>query len=352
MLCAGKSARQIGEIIGLAGARGASLLLTRLVPETLAALTPAEQASLDYDPGSRTAVLGGALRMPGGEPRVAVVTAGTSDLPVAREAIRTLAFNGVAAREIADVGVAGLWRLLRHEEELRRYPVVIAVAGMEGALFSVLAGLVGGVVIAVPTSTGYGAARQGETALHAALASCAPGRRHGQHRQRLRRRQRRAARARRAATSGRARARHARRRRLRASDHADDPGAAAACARQEALTPLELWIPITLVAAFFQNLRSALQKHLKGRLSNTGATFSRFAYAAPLALAYVLALTVLTGEPLPPPNLDLRALRAGRRPRPDHRDGAACSTPSRSATSRSARPTPRPRPCRPRSSAS
>jgi drug/metabolite transporter (DMT)-like permease len=65
---------------------------------------------------------------------------------------------------------------------------------------------------------------------------------------------------------------------------------------------LELWIPITLVAAFFQNLRSALQKHLKGRLSNTGATFSRFAYAAPLALAYVLALTVLTGEPLPPPN--------------------------------------------------
>jgi len=106
---------------------------------------------------------------------VAVVTAGTSDLPVAREAIRTLAFYGVAAREIADVGVAGLWRILRHEEELRRYPVVIVVAGMEGALFSVVAGLVGGVVIAVPTSTGYGAARHGETALHAALASCAPG---------------------------------------------------------------------------------------------------------------------------------------------------------------------------------
>jgi drug/metabolite transporter (DMT)-like permease len=66
---------------------------------------------------------------------------------------------------------------------------------------------------------------------------------------------------------------------------------------------LELWIPITLVAAFFQNLRSALQKHLKGRLSNTGATFSRFAYAAPLALAYALALAVLTGEALPQPNL-------------------------------------------------
>jgi drug/metabolite transporter (DMT)-like permease len=65
---------------------------------------------------------------------------------------------------------------------------------------------------------------------------------------------------------------------------------------------VELWIPITLGAAFFQNLRSALQKHLKGRLSNTGATFSRFAYAAPLALVYVAALGALTGEPLPRPN--------------------------------------------------
>ena len=65
---------------------------------------------------------------------------------------------------------------------------------------------------------------------------------------------------------------------------------------------MELWIPITLAAAFFQNLRSALQKHLKGRLSNTGATFSRFAYAAPLALLYALALATLTGEPWPRPN--------------------------------------------------
>jgi hypothetical protein len=137
-------------------------------------LTSAELAALDYDPHSRTAILG-KVPAPSGEPPVAVVTAGTSDLPVAREAIRTLAFYGVGAREIADVGVAGLWRILRYEEELRRYPVVIVVAGMEGALFSVVAGLVGGVVIAVPTSTGYGVARAGETALHAALASCAPG---------------------------------------------------------------------------------------------------------------------------------------------------------------------------------
>ena len=175
VLCAGKTPQQIGEAIALARARRASLLLTRLAPEMLARLAPGEQASLDYDPHSGTAVLGSTLRQPRGEVQVAVVTAGTSDLPVAREAIRTLAFYGVGAREIADVGVAGLWRILMHEDELKRFPVVIVVAGMEGALFSVVAGLVGGVVIAVPTSTGYGAARHGETALHAALASCAPG---------------------------------------------------------------------------------------------------------------------------------------------------------------------------------
>jgi NCAIR mutase (PurE)-related protein len=174
VLCTGKSAAQIGEAIALAKGRKTSLLLTRLTPEMVSELTPAELAALDYDPHSRTAILG-EVPAASGEPPVAVVTAGTSDLPVAREAIRTLAFYGVAAREIADVGVAGLWRILRHEEELRRYPVVIVVAGMEGALFSVVTGLVGGVVIAVPTSTGYGAARAGETALHAALASCAPG---------------------------------------------------------------------------------------------------------------------------------------------------------------------------------
>jgi pyridinium-3,5-biscarboxylic acid mononucleotide synthase len=173
VLCAGKTAVQIGEAMALAQARRAPLLLTRLTPELLAELAPAEVAALDYDPRSRTAILG--TPRPTGETQVAVVSAGTSDLPVAREAIRTLGFYGVAAREIADVGVAGLWRILQHQEELRRYPVVIVVAGMEGALFSVVAGLVGGVVIAVPTSTGYGAARAGETALHAALASCAPG---------------------------------------------------------------------------------------------------------------------------------------------------------------------------------
>jgi pyridinium-3,5-biscarboxylic acid mononucleotide synthase len=174
VLCEGKSPSQIGEIIGLARARSSPLLLTRLATETVTLLAADDQAALDYDPRSHTAILG-PWQAPQGDALVAVVTAGTSDLRIAREAIRTLAFYDVAAREIADVGVAGLWRILAHEDALRRFPVVIVVAGMEGALFSVVAGMVGGVVIAVPTSTGYGVAKGGQTALHAALASCAPG---------------------------------------------------------------------------------------------------------------------------------------------------------------------------------
>ncbi len=107
--------------------------------------------------------------------RVAIVCGGTSDLAVAREAIRTLAFAGESATLLADVGVAGLWRLMERLDDIRRHRVVIAVAGMEGALFSVLAGLVPCAMIAVPTSIGYGVAEGGRTALNAALASCASG---------------------------------------------------------------------------------------------------------------------------------------------------------------------------------
>ena len=96
-------------------------------------------------------------------------------MPVAREAVRTLAFRGEAAALIADVGVAGLWRLTRRLEEIRATPVIIVAAGMDAALPSVLAGLVPGVVIAVPTSVGYGVAAGGRAALDAILSSCAPG---------------------------------------------------------------------------------------------------------------------------------------------------------------------------------
>lgn len=169
ILCAGKSTDQLARILARAPAR---VLLTRLAPEQRAALPEAER--LDYDPLSRTAIRGG-CPAPTAPARVAVVTAGTSDLPVAAEAERTLAFHGEACERLADLGVAGLWRLLAQRERLARFPVVIAVAGMEGALFSVLGGLVGGLVIAVPTGIGYGVAAGGRTALGAALASCAPG---------------------------------------------------------------------------------------------------------------------------------------------------------------------------------
>ncbi len=171
VFCAGKSARQIAAIIDNATI---PMLLTRLDPEKYAALPESQQASLDYDPISHTAFSGAALPAEG-PADVAIITAGTSDVPVAIEAMRTLAFEGEQARLVADVGVAGLWRLLRRVEELRTARVVIVAAGMDAALPSVVGGLVGGVVIAVPTSVGYGVAAGGQTALNSVLASCAPG---------------------------------------------------------------------------------------------------------------------------------------------------------------------------------
>jgi pyridinium-3,5-biscarboxylic acid mononucleotide synthase len=172
--CAGKSPAQIAAILDHAATRGGKLLLTRLDEACLRALPDRQRQSLDYDPVSRTAYAG-ELRPLAGEARVAVVTAGTSDVPVAREAVRTLRFEGFAVGEIFDVGVAGIWRLMRRIEELRTREVVLVAAGMDAALPSVLGGLVPGLVIAVPTSVGYGVAAGGHAALNAALASCAPG---------------------------------------------------------------------------------------------------------------------------------------------------------------------------------
>lgn len=173
VFCAGKSIAQLSTILDQVAAAGERMLLTRLDKEQFADLSDIHRTALDYDPVSRTAFWGGPGHV--NAPRVAVVTAGTSDVPVAAEAIRTLAFNGIGALATNDVGVAGLWRLIERIDEIKSMPVVIVVAGMDGALPSVVGGLVPGLVIAVPTSIGYGASRGGETALHAALASCAPG---------------------------------------------------------------------------------------------------------------------------------------------------------------------------------
>jgi NCAIR mutase (PurE)-related protein len=174
VFCSGKTPAQIDYILGQARAADRPMLLTRLEADLAKAISFEYQTHLDYDPLSRTAIFGTIEASPlkGG---AAIVTAGTSDLAIAHEAARTLRFHGFDASIFADVGVAGLWRLQQRLDELRRFRVVIAIAGLEGALFSVLGGLVAAPVIAVPSSIGYGVSAGGTVALQSALASCAPG---------------------------------------------------------------------------------------------------------------------------------------------------------------------------------
>ncbi len=174
VLCLSKTPQQIADILAHAHAEGRRMLLTRLDPEKAAGLTTDGSMAFDYDPESQTGILGGTARLRRNM-AVAIVTAGTSDSAVAGEAARTLAYYGLPSEPFADLGVAGLWRLLERRDAIAAYPIVIAVAGMEGALFSVLAGLIGSVLIAVPTSHGYGVSAAGRTALQAALGGCAPG---------------------------------------------------------------------------------------------------------------------------------------------------------------------------------
>lgn len=176
IFCAGKSVSQIEAILHEARQRGAGLLLTRLAASQLQELSAEARAALDYDALSRSAFFGAAHARAGDAgTRVAILSAGTSDLPAAREAQRTLAWYGEPAAEFHDVGVAGLWRLTERLEEIRRYPVLIVAAGMDAALASVVGGLVRGCIIGLPTSVGYGVASGGRAALDAMLASCAPG---------------------------------------------------------------------------------------------------------------------------------------------------------------------------------
>jgi len=129
-------------------------------------------------PGARVDDVGGTVVLgPAPEPRgrVAVVVAGTSDLPIAREALTTLEAHGVGADLVVDVGVAGLHRLLAERDRIAGADAVIAIAGMDGAMPGVVAGLVSAPVVAVPTSVGYGASFGGIAALLTMLNACAPG---------------------------------------------------------------------------------------------------------------------------------------------------------------------------------
>jgi NCAIR mutase (PurE)-related protein len=168
----GKTPEQVEAIfLRLTQVHGRALA-TRATPEMAERVT-ARLPEAVYDPVSRLLRYGRAdRRLPG---RVAVLTGGTSDIPVAEEAAGTAEWMGCEVDRIYDVGVAGLDRLLAHRERIRQASVVIAVAGMEGALASVVGGLVRRPVVAVPTSVGYGAHFQGVTTLLAMMTSCAAG---------------------------------------------------------------------------------------------------------------------------------------------------------------------------------
>jgi NCAIR mutase (PurE)-related protein len=169
----GKTAEQILAIIERIAARGQRVLVTRVAPE-IHRLVVAVRPEVRYHEAARclTVETGPAATLPG---RIAVVAAGTSDLSVAEEAAVVATFHGATVDRIYDVGVAGLHRLLDRAESIRQADVVVVVAGMEGALPSVVAGLVDAPVVAVPTSVGYGASFHGLAALLAMLNSCASG---------------------------------------------------------------------------------------------------------------------------------------------------------------------------------
>ena len=172
----GKTLEQLVSIFAAFRRRGKAVLATRVSPEQAEKLSPL-LAETSYDPVSRT--IASTWRTRRAKPRirgtVAVLAAGTADLPAAEEAAKTVEFFGGTVSRFYDVGIAGLHRLLGVVKDVRKADVVIAAAGMEGALPSVVAGLVPSPVIALPTSVGYGCGAGGFAAVLSMLNSCAEG---------------------------------------------------------------------------------------------------------------------------------------------------------------------------------
>ena len=178
---AGKTAEQITGICRtLAGNGQSRVLVTRLDPQKAGLVAELLQGALPdglrfaYREAPRLGIVG-EVPEPDGAGTVVVACAGTSDLPVAEEAAVTAEMLGNRVERLYDVGVAGIHRLLAHGDQIARASAIVAVAGMEGALASVIGGLASCPVIAVPTSVGYGASFGGVTALLAMLNSCASG---------------------------------------------------------------------------------------------------------------------------------------------------------------------------------
>ena len=170
---AGKTPEQITGIITAMKQHGQErILITRLSAEAADLIRRAHNIS--YHADARVGIIGD-LPSPDGIGTIVVATGGTSDIPIAEEAALTAEFHGNSVTRLYDVGVAGMHRLLAHTEELMNASVIIAIAGMEGALASVIGGLTDCPVIAVPTSVGYGASFHGLSALLSMLNSCASG---------------------------------------------------------------------------------------------------------------------------------------------------------------------------------
>ncbi len=172
IFCEGKSADEVARIAKSIVDSGANLLATRLSPESFAVLEKSVEG-VRYNERGRVAVK--IVREPEKGAPVLVLTAGTSDIPVAEEALETLRLLGHEPCPIYDVGVAGIHRLWSEEEKLADARFIIVIAGMEGALLSVVAGVARVPVVGVPTSVGYGTALGGLTALFSMLNSCASG---------------------------------------------------------------------------------------------------------------------------------------------------------------------------------
>lgn len=173
VLCEGKMTNQVVEIVARMVAAGNNVLATRATAETHVAVRAREPRAEYHADARAITVVVNPVKMRRG--KVAVVCAGTSDIPVAAEAAVTLKMMGNPVEEIRDVGVAGIHRLLDCVNTLREASVVVVIAGMEGALASVVGGLVDKPVIAVPTSVGYGASFGGIAPLLTMLNSCVPG---------------------------------------------------------------------------------------------------------------------------------------------------------------------------------
>ena len=174
VFCQPKSVAQIDQIVRDAIDNARPQFLTRLTKKKFRRLSKDSRQHMEYDGVSRTAFVNftpAALS----NPQVAVITAGTSDIPIAREAARTLEYHNFAYEEYFDVGVSGLWRFFEIERALRELRVIIIVAGMDAALPSVVAGMLPAAIIAVPSSVGYGVAEGGRSALESILSSCASG---------------------------------------------------------------------------------------------------------------------------------------------------------------------------------